>query len=95
MAVWVSDNAPDLTGSTAGYTRCTADFFNDGGFKVLSPDCIGRYLILKRDGGGMSGDNVLNINEVRIYTVPNLLTEASIVQAPEPKDPLFKADNLI
>ena len=92
MAVWVSDNAPD--GNTAGYTRCTADFFHEGGIKVLSPHCKGRYLILRRDGDGMSSTG-LNINEVRIYTVPNLLTEASIVQAPEPKDPLFKADNLI
>ena len=92
MAVWVSDNAPD--GNTAGYTRCTEDFFHEGGFKFLSPDCKGRYLILRRDGPGMY-DNYLNMNEVRIYTVPNLLTGASIVQAPEPKDPLFKADNLI
>ena len=42
----------------------------------------------------MSGTN-FTINEVRIFTVPNLLATATVVQAPEPKDPLFKAENLV
>ena len=40
-------------------------------------------------------NNSFNINEVRIFTVPNLLATATVVQAPEPKDPLFKAENLV
>ena len=76
-AIWVSKNAPDLSGSTAGYTKCTS-YFNEGGFKVLSTDCIGRYLIIRRDGTAMGTWHRLAIFEVRIYLVPNLLTDATI-----------------
>ena len=37
----------------------------------------------------------LLLNEVRIFGVQNLLTDATVIQAPLPKDPLFKAENLV
>ena len=82
-----------MTGSTAGYTRCT-ETFHAGGFKILDEDCIGRYVIIRREGRAVHGNEIIPY-EVRIYLVPNLLTDATIILAPEPKDPTWKADNLI
>ena len=88
----MSDVEP--TGNTADYTRCSFPF-HDGGLKTLFPACKGKYLIIRRQGPGIMHNNWFVINEVRIFTVPNLLATATVVQAPEPKDPLFKAENLV
>ena len=58
------------------YTKCTSDF-HDGGFKKLT-DCIGRYLILRRTGGGMN-ENWFSISSLRAFTVTNLLEGATVI----------------
>ena len=35
------------------------------------------------------------INEIRAYSVPNLLEGSSVIEAPDAKDPAFVAKNLI
>ena len=87
----MSDVEP--TGNTADYTLCSFPF-NDGGFITLFPNCKGQFVIVRRQGPGMF-NSFFQINEVRMYTLPNLLSTATVVQAPEPKDPLFKAENLV
>ena len=77
---------------SAVYTKCSEDFF-DGGFKILT-NCQGRYLKLMRTGPGMY-DNLFFINEIRVYSVGNLLEGATVIEAPNPKDPLLSANNLI
>ena len=77
---------------SAVYTKCSEDFF-DGGFKILT-NCQGRYLKLMRTGPGMY-DNYFVINEIRVYSVDNLLEGATVIEAPNPKGPLFSANNLI
>ena len=39
--------------------------------------------------------NYFTINEIRAYSVSNLLEGAAVVRAPDPKDPSFSANNLI
>ena len=75
------------------YTKCSGDFL-DGGFKNLGP-CKGRYLIIARTGPGMSWNDRLYINEVRVYSVPNLLEGATVIETPTPKDNDLSANNLI
>ena len=88
-AFYITDNP---FASISGYTKCSSDF-HDGGFKKLT-NCIGRYLILRRSGPGMA-DNRFTINEIRAYSVANLLEGAAVIEAPDPKDPSFSAKNLI
>ena len=89
-AFYITDDAS----VSAVYTKCSADF-HDGGFKILT-NCQGRYLKLMRTGTGMSNaNNYFNINEIRVYSVGNLLEGASVIEAPTPKDPMFSANNII
>ena len=40
-------------------------------------------------------DNSFTINEIRVFSVQNLLEDAIVFKAPDPKNPLFSANNLI
>ena len=40
-------------------------------------------------------DNWYVINEIRAYSVANLLEGATVIEAPSPKDPLLDVNNLI
>ena len=42
-----------------------------------------------------SRETWFQINEVRIYSVLNLLEGAAVIKAPNPKDFLFSANNLL
>ena len=89
-AIYTTD---DLSAnSISQYTKCSSDFL-DGGFKLLS-HCKGRYIILRRTGPGMSSDN-FTLNEIRVFSVPNLLEGSAVIEAPVPKDPAFSPNNLI
>ena len=88
-AFYITDN---LWGPVSEYTKCSSDF-HEGGFKKLT-DCKGRYLILRRTGKGMSS-NYYAINEIRAFSVPNLLEGAAVIKAPTPKDLLLDAKNLV
>ena len=90
MAVYTTDDVSAT--EISDYTKCSSDFY-DSGFKALT-SCKGQYLILMRDGPGMSG-NWLTINEIRAYSVPNLLEGANVIESPAPKDPLLDVNNLI
>ena len=61
---------------------------------MLSDDCTGRYLMLYRTGPGMT-NNFFYINEVRVFSVPNLLVGAAVTEAPDPKHSDFGANNLV
>ena len=87
-AFYITD---DPLASVSDCTKCSTDFY-DGGFKSLS-NCKGRYLILERTGRGASSIN-FTINEIRVFSVPNLLEGATVIEAPSPKDPAFAAKNL-
>ena len=50
--------------------------------------------MLKRTGPGMR-DNKFSINEIRVFSVPNLLEGASVIKAPDPKNSDFGANNLV
>ena len=90
-AVYTTDN---LWGSVSEYTKCSEDFF-DGGFKLLT-NCKGRYLKLRRTGSTVEGGSQrFNINEIRAFSVPNLLEGAAVIEAPTPKHSDFDANNLI
>ena len=84
--------ANDVFATFSEYTKCSEDFF-DGGFWTLT-NCKGRYLILRRTGSGIA-NNWFTINEIRAYSVTNLLQGAVVIEAPDPKDPSFSANNLI
>ena len=43
----------------------------------------------------MSVNNRFYINEVRVYSVPNLLEGATVIETPTPKDNELSAYNLI
>ena len=73
-AIYITDNF--FATETKQYTQCT-EFFLEGGFKNLS-NCKGRYLILRRKGLGMASWDT-TINEIRAYSVPNLLEGAVII----------------
>ena len=74
------------------YTKCSSDF-HDSGFKPLA-NCYGRYLIMAREGSGMFTNEWL-VNEVRAYSVINLLEGASVIENPEPISSTFSAENLV
>ena len=77
---------------SAVYTKCSEDF-HDGGFIILT-NCQGRYLKLMRTGPGMN-NKWFSINEIRVYSVGNLLEGATVIKAPTPKDSMFSANNII
>ena len=98
-AFYISDDASssnDVAADDSGFTRCTPDFL-DGGFKTLT-NCEGRYLILRRNTLAMesgAGGTFMSINEIRAFTVTNLLDGASVIEAPDPKNSTFVVENLI
>ena len=83
-AIYTTDDANHDNMSTSQFTKCSNDFL-DGGFKKLS-DCKGRYLMLIRTGEGMF-NNIFSINEIRAFSVPNLINGAAVIEAPDSKDP--------
>ena len=98
-AFYISDDASssnDVAADDSGFTRCTPDFL-DGGFKTLT-NCEGRYLILRRNTLAMesaASGTYMSINEIRAFTVTNLLEGASVTEAPDPKNSTFVVENLI
>ena len=91
-AIYTTDD-PTHNSISQYTTKCSGDFV-EGGFKTLGP-CKGRYLIIARTGPGMSVNNRFYINEVRVYSVPNLLEGATVIETPTPKDNDLSANNLI
>ena len=78
-AFYITDDAS----TSAVYTKCSDDF-HDGGSFVLT-NCQGRYLKLMRTGSGMHNPS-FSVNEIRVFSVPNLLEGAAVLKAPAPKD---------
>ena len=89
-AFYITDDVD--ASEVSDYTKCSEDLL-DGGFKNLT-NCVGRYLIVGRDGSGMT-DNQFMVNEIRAYSVINLLEGASVIESPEPSDSTLNVNNLL
>ena len=74
-AIYTTDDASHT--DISQYRKCSGDF-SDSGFKTLG-SCKGRYLIIARTGPGMLKITQFAINEVRVYSVPNLLDGATVI----------------
>ena len=77
-------------------TLATAEPINEGGFINLDAPTKGRYVVLRRDGNNLNGDQYYTVNEIKVYAVTNLLNYgATILSAPEPTTPSKSAQNLV
>ena len=86
----------DQTSWSTSLTLATAEPINEGGFINLDRPLQGRYVVLRRDGQGIDGQNLYQVNEIKVYAVTNLLNYgATILSAPEPTIASKSAKNLI
>ena len=80
--IWIGD---DATPWSSSLTLATTETINEGGFINLDRPVKGRYVVLRRDGPSIGPYNNYVINEIRVYTVTNLLNYgATILSSPEP-----------
>ena len=80
--VWIGD---DATPWSTSLTLATADLINEGGFINFDRPVKGRYVVLRRDGYNLDGGLQYTVNEIRVYSVKNLLNYgATILSAPKP-----------
>ena len=80
--VWIGD---DATPWSTSLTLATAEPINEGGFINLDTPVKGRYVVLRRDGYNINGSRYYIVNEIKVYSVTNLLNYgATILSAPEP-----------
>ena len=91
--IWVGD---DPTPFSETLTLATKTPFTEGGFINLDQPVKGRYIVLRRDGAGLSG-HAYTICQIKVYAVTNLLQYdgATILKAPESTYHWLSAENLI
>ena len=90
--LWVGD---DPTPWSNSLTIATIEPINEGGFINLDRPIKGRYVVLRRDGPGIS-NNWYTVSEIRVYSVTNLLNYgATILSAPESTTSSKSAQNLV
>ena len=67
--VWIGD---DATPFSTSLTCATTEPIIEGGFIKLDRIVKGRYVVLRRDGYSLGGIDY-TVNEIRVYSVTNLL----------------------
>ena len=65
--------------------------FTDGGFFMLDPPIMGRFLIIKAN----QPKTCLELHEIRVYEIKNFMSQSTIFHSPEAESEEYAANNLL